>query len=77
MEPGCLYWCLVAGQRGSGHKLKHRRLLLNIRKDFFTVRVSEYWQKLPREVVAHPSLNISKNLTLDMVLSNWLSDDPV
>ena len=28
--------------RGNRHKLKHRRLPLNIRKHFFTVRVTEH-----------------------------------
>ena len=37
--------------RGNGHKLKHRRLCLNIRKHFFTVRVTEHWHRLPRELL--------------------------
>ncbi|KFP98211.1 hypothetical protein N329_02278, partial [Haliaeetus albicilla] len=53
------------------HKLKHRRFPLNIRKSFFTVRVTEQWRRLPREVVESPSLVILKS-HLDMVLGNLL-----
>ena len=55
--------------RGSRHKLKHSRFPLNIRKHFFTVRVKEYWHRLPREVVESPSLEISKS-HLDMALGS-------
>jgi len=37
--------------RGNGHKLKHRKLQLNPRKNFFPLRVMEHWHRLPREVV--------------------------
>jgi len=49
---------LFRGDRtgGNGHQLKHRRLCLNIRKHFFTVRVSEDWHRLPGEGVESPSL---------------------
>jgi len=44
--------------RGNGHNVTHRRFLLSIRKHFFTVRVTEHWHRLPREVVESPSFEI-------------------
>jgi len=34
--------------RGNGHKLKHRKFQLNMRKNFFTLRVMEHWNRMPR-----------------------------
>ncbi|KFV78137.1 hypothetical protein N308_15071, partial [Struthio camelus australis] len=53
------------------HKLKHRKFHLNMRKNFFTVRVPEPWHRLPREVVESPSLEIFKT-RLDVILGNML-----
>ncbi|KGL84279.1 hypothetical protein N309_11622, partial [Tinamus guttatus] len=51
----------------NGCKLKHRKFNLHVRKNFFTVRVTEHWNRLPREVVEFPSLEIFKTL-LDAIL---------
>jgi len=46
--------------RGNGHNLKHRKFRLNRRKNFFTLRVTEHWNRLPRQAVESPSLEIFK-----------------
>jgi len=46
--------------RGNGHKLKQGKIQLNTRKNFFPLRVMEQWNRLPREVVESPSLEIFK-----------------
>ena len=57
--------------RGNGHKMDHKKFCTNMRKNFFTVRVMEYWNRLPREVVESPSLEIFK-ACLDAYLGNLL-----
>jgi len=53
------------------HKLKHRKFCLNVRKNFFPLRVMEHWNRLPREVVDSPSPEILKTF-LDKVLCSLL-----
>ncbi|KFW62823.1 hypothetical protein AS28_14796, partial [Pygoscelis adeliae] len=57
--------------RGNGFKLKEGRIRLGIRKKFFTVRVVRHWNKLPREVVDAPSLEVFQ-ARLDEALSNLI-----
>jgi len=55
--------------RGSGHKLKHRKFRLNMRKNFFPLRVTVPWNRLPRGVVESPSLEIFKTHLDEVVCS--------
>ena len=53
------------------YKLRHRKFRLNVRKNFFPLRVTEPWPRLPREVVESPSLEIFQP-RLDKVLCSLL-----
>jgi len=57
--------------RGNGHKLKHRKFRLNMRNNFFPLRVTEPWNRLPREVVDSPFLEVFK-ARLDAILCSLL-----
>ena len=70
MGPSSFQWCPATGQGATGTN-KHRKFRLNMRKNFFTLRVMEHWNRLPREVVESPSVEISK-IHLDKVLCNLL-----
>ena len=57
--------------RGNSHKPECRKFCTNMRRKFFTVRLTEHWNRLPREVVDSPSLEIFKTC-LDAYLCSLL-----
>jgi len=72
-EDGTKHFLVVPSDRtrGNGHKLKQRMFQLDMRKNFFLLRVTEPWHRLPRKVVDSPSLEKIKT-RLDKVLCSLL-----
>ena len=58
--------------KGNGHTRGHKRKIftrgtrINSQKNFFTVRVGQVWNKLPKEVVMVKDVNSFMHLSLDM-----------
>jgi len=72
-EDGAKLFSVVPSNRtrGNRHKLKQRKFQLNLRTNFFPLRMMEPWNRLLREAVESPSLEIFKTC-LDAVLCSLL-----
>lgn len=70
-EKDFLPGCVATGQRGNGFKLKDGRIRMDIRKKFLMLIMVGYRNRLPRENVAAPSLEVFK-ARLDAALGSLI-----
>lgn len=71
MESDSFTVVLSERARGIGHKLKQKKYHLNIRKNVFTMSAVKRWNRLPREFVSPPAVEIFKT-RLYVILGNLL-----
>jgi len=58
--------------RGNGFKLREGIFRLDIRNNFFTMRVVKHWNRLPRAVVGTTACLVAFKIRLDGALSNLI-----
>lgn len=67
-----LFMVVVSSRiRSKGHRLEQRRFHLNMRKNFSTLGLTEHYNRLPKEVLESPSLEILISC-LNVIVCNLL-----
>lgn len=68
----CLFFQVTSNRsRRNGLRLHERRCRLDIRENFLTERFGKIWNRLLKEVVESPSLDVFKRC-VDVVLGNMV-----
>jgi len=62
---------VMCSDRSNGPKLECKKFHANMQNNFFTVKVTEYWKRLPRVVVEFSPIEIFKT-HLDIYLCKLL-----
>lgn len=57
--------------RSNQHKLRHKRLPLNIKKDIFTVKVAKHWMGCPERLWSFHFWKYSKAIQFWATCSEW------